>query len=242
MKNWIKIAGLLMLTLPFVVQAEDFTYTTNADNTITITGYTGTNGVLSIPSMINGLPVTRIRSFAFYNYPGLTGSLTIPAGVTGIGHAAFYNCSNLTGSLTIPAGVTNIGDSAFLNCSGLTGVYFLGNAPSVGSLPFSGVATKTIYYLPGTTNWTNPWANCPTALWTPQVQTGDADFGMRTNGFGFNINWASGMTVVVEACTNLTSGIWEPVATNTLTGESVQFSDPAFTNYPSRYYRVSMPQ
>ncbi len=50
------------------------------------------------------------------------------------------------------------------------------------------------------------------------------------------------MTVVVEACTNLAEGIWVPVGTNTLTGGSVQFSDPAFTNYPSRYYRVSMPQ
>ena len=30
---------------------------------------------------------------------------------------------------------------------------------------------------------------------------------MQTNQFGFNINWASGMVVVVEACTDLTNPV-----------------------------------
>ncbi len=63
---------LLLLTLPFVVQAQDYTYTTNDDNTITITGYTGSGGDVTIPDTINGLPVTSIGSYAFYQCSSLT--------------------------------------------------------------------------------------------------------------------------------------------------------------------------
>ena len=31
----------------------------------------------------------------------------------------------------------------------------------------------------------------PTALWSPQVQTSDTSFGVRTNQFGFTITWAA---------------------------------------------------
>jgi hypothetical protein len=75
-------------------------------------------------------------------------------------------------------------------------------------------------------------------LWDPQVQTSDASFGIRTNEFGFNVNWASGMTVVVEASTSLTNPNWLPVSTNTLLSGSAYFSDLQWTNYPARFYRV----
>jgi hypothetical protein len=76
---------------------------------------------------------------------------------------------------------------------------------------------------------------------TPQVQTSDASFGVRTNQFGFNLDGASGMTVVVEASASLTSPNCFPVATNTLTGGSFYFSDPQWTNYPMRFYRIRSP-
>jgi hypothetical protein len=81
----------------------------------------------------------------------------------------------------------------------------------------------------------------PTAPWIPQIQTKDGCFGVQTNGFGFNINWASGRTVVLEACTDLANPAWSPVATNTLTDGSSYFNDPAWTNYTSRFYRVHSP-
>ncbi|HWY32809.1 MAG TPA: hypothetical protein VNX46_18740 [Candidatus Acidoferrum sp.] len=64
---------------------------------------------------------------------------------------------------------------------------------------------------------------------------------MQSNGFGFNINWASGQTVVVEACTNLANTSWLPVQTNMLSGGSFYFSDPQWTNYPARFYRLRSP-
>jgi hypothetical protein len=64
---------------------------------------------------------------------------------------------------------------------------------------------------------------------------------MQNNQFGFDINWASGQVIVVEACTNLASLVWIPLQTNTLTNGLFHFSDPQWTNYPGRYYRISSP-
>ena len=75
----------------------------------------------------------------------------------------------------------------------------------------------------------------------PQVQTSDASFGVRTNRFGFTLTGTSGLVIVVEACTDLAHPIWSPLQTNTLTGGSYYFSDPAWTNYPGRFYRLRSP-
>jgi hypothetical protein len=73
------------------------------------------------------------------------------------------------------------------------------------------------------------------------VQSAGASFGVRTNQFGFNINWASGQTVVVEACTDLANPTWTPVGTNTITDSASYFSDPQWMNYPTRLYRIRSP-
>ena len=78
-------------------------------------------GVVSIPSVLGGCPVTAIGSNAFYNCVGLK-SVTIPDSVTSIGDRAFYQCSGLTNVL-IGNGVTSIGSSAFLYCTNLTAVH-----------------------------------------------------------------------------------------------------------------------
>jgi hypothetical protein len=99
----------------------------------------------------------------------------------------------------------------------------------------------TVYYMPGTTGWGSMFAGRPTVLWNPQAQTKSATFGVRTNRFGFNITGSSNLVIVVEACTNLANPIWSPVRTNTLTGGLSYFSDPQWTNYPGRFYRLRSP-
>ncbi len=59
---------------------------------------TDTEGVLSIPAKINGMPVTAIGSMAFSGCRNLT-KVIIPEGVTSIGRDAFGGCENLTVSL-----------------------------------------------------------------------------------------------------------------------------------------------
>jgi hypothetical protein len=46
---------------------------------------------------------------------------------------------------------------------------------------------------------------------------------------------------VVEACTNLSNPVWQPVQTNTFTAGTAYFSDPQWTNYPGRFYRLRSP-
>jgi len=160
----------------------------------------------------------------------------------------------VAGSYTIPGSVTNIGDSAFAGCLSLTSVYFQGNAPSLGASVFSYTLygpwgedpqqvwdPATVFYLPGTTGWGTTLGGLPTALWPPQIQSSNASFGVQTNQFGFNINWASGMSVAVDASTNLANPIWTPITTNTLTSSTVYFSDPEWSKYPTRFYRLRWP-
>ena len=68
-----------------------------------------------------------------------------------------------------------------------------------------------------------------------------SDASVRTNQFGFTITGPSNVMIVVQACSNLTNPIWSPVSTNMLTGGASYFSDPQWTNYPARFYRLFTP-
>jgi hypothetical protein len=102
----------------------------------------------------------------------------------------------------------------------------------------------TAYYLPGTAGWGPAFDILPTALWllpNPVILNNNPDFGLQTKGFGFVISWATNIPVVVEACTGLVNPVWSPISTNILTGGSSYFSDPEWTNYPARLYRLRSP-
>ena len=86
-------------------------YTVNADGTLEIDKYVGSDTVFEIPAEIGGKKVTKIRYNAFENRTSLT-SVTIPDSVTDIGFQAFHNCTSLK-SVTIPASVISIGTYAF---------------------------------------------------------------------------------------------------------------------------------
>ncbi|HUI05705.1 MAG TPA: leucine-rich repeat domain-containing protein, partial [Verrucomicrobiae bacterium] len=105
---------LLILLLPAGAQAQ-WAYATNADNTIIITGYTGSGGAIAIPDTINGLVVATIKCNVFSENSSLT-SVMIKSNVTSIGSDAFYDCTELK-SLLIPTSVTYFGDQAFYGCT-----------------------------------------------------------------------------------------------------------------------------
>jgi hypothetical protein len=186
---------------------------------------------------------TSIGWDAFGGCNGLT-SINIPNSVTSIEDFAFGGCGNLT-NVTIGNGITSIEPAAFSECGGLTGIYFTGNAPVLGSsFIYASVFyddSATVYYLPGTTGWGTTFGGLWSSLWLPQIQTSDGWFGVKNKQFGFNIAWASGEVVVVEAATNLANPIWTPVSTNTLANGTSYFSDPQWSNYPSRFYRLRSP-
>ena len=224
-----------------------FLYCTNLTNVIIpnsviIIGDHAFDTCLGLTSVVIPDSVTSIGNSAFEGCWPLT-NVRICNGVTSIGDSAFWDCESLT-SLTIPSSVTNIGNSAFVYCFDLTSVFFTGNAPTANDL-FNldhGGDDVTVYYLPGTTGWGATFGGRPTALWVlpyPQILTTAPDFGVHSNQFGFRISWATNVPVVVEASANL--GTWLPVSTNTLTNGWSYFSDPAWTNYSARFYRIRSP-
>jgi hypothetical protein len=165
--NLTRICLLLMalFALPGAVQAQ-FTYT-NINGTITITGYTGSGGAVTIPSTINGLPVTSIGASAFYN--AFVTSVTIPNSVVSIGDDAFsgsdlgsvtigtnvtslgedaFSVTPLT-SVIIPNSVTNIGDYAFHECAFMTNITIGSGVIYIGSYAFAVCVDLTSVYFKG---------------------------------------------------------------------------------------------
>ena len=109
--------SLLALALPVCVAAanpvtpEGLYYEVVDDQVIITDCVESTTGELTIPSEIDGKPVTAIKNTAFFGCHSLA-SVVIPAGVTSIGDQAFHSCTNLS-KVTIPASVTSIGNGAF---------------------------------------------------------------------------------------------------------------------------------
>jgi len=207
-------------------------------STVTNIGMAAFTDCYSLASVTLFDGITRIPEFVFGYCRSLT-RVTIPNSVTSIGGFAFQHCDSLA-SITIPGSVTFLEGYVFDWCHSLKGVYFLGNAPPE-YYNFRGATNATVYYLPATTGWGPIYDGRPAVLWNPQVPATDRSFGLGTNGFGFTITGASNLVLVVEASTNLATPLWFPVSTNTLAGGSSYFSDPRWTNYSGRFYRLRSP-
>ena len=109
------------LTAPAAFAAEttpptsDYTYTITKNNTVTITGYTGSDTALTVPAKLDGSPVTEIAADAFAEQTKLT-SVTLPDGLEKIADDAFFNCTSLK-TLALPDSVTSLTGAAFSGCT-----------------------------------------------------------------------------------------------------------------------------
>jgi hypothetical protein len=245
--------GLSSVTIPESVTSLEEGAFANCTNLANITipdgvATIGDSAFANCPKLVSvAIPdsVTSIGGSAFAGCGGLA-NLTLGKSVVSLGTNAFGYCIGLT-NLTFPNTVIAIADQAFASCTNLTQIYFQGNAPSLGMGVFANY--PTVYYLPGTTGWGPTFPGFPKVVWAlpnPVILTyaaptplwNHASFGVRTNAFGFLISWATNVPVVVEASANLFDAIWSPLATNTLSSGTSYFSDPRWTNYPARFYRV----
>ncbi len=123
-----------------------FNYTTNTDNTITITGYIGSGGDVVISRYIDGLPVSTIGGGAFFQCSNLT-SANIPGSVTIIGAGAFANCPNLA-SVDVPNSVTSIGSAAFAGCGSLMSVHIPDGVTAIAGSTFVACSSLTSADIP----------------------------------------------------------------------------------------------
>ena len=114
-------------------EAESVPYTWTANNgEVTITGYTGTSTVVSLPETINGWPVTAVGESAFAD--SALRSIDLGA-VTTVGESAFRGCASLE-SVSMAA-VTAIGDDAFADCENLRAPGFGSGLTSIGDQAYA---------------------------------------------------------------------------------------------------------
>lgn len=228
-------------------------------DSVTYLGDAAFSSCVNLANATIGRGITSIG----HGWPGAFGTfwgcasltrVTIPDNVTNIADGsihlggalgAFYQCANLT-NVVVSKNLTHLGTGAFNYCGKLVGVYFRGNAPTPGTNYFGEdvfhVSEMAIlYYLPGTTGWGPTFAGRPTALWNPQARINAGNFGVSENRFGFPIAGTPDIPLVVEAATDLTTAVWVPLQSCTLTNGSIYFSDAQWTNYSMRFYRIRSP-
>lgn len=128
---------------PMAYTDGSYQFILNADNTATITKYTGNEHRITIPAQVTHgaqtYPVSKIGDRVFCNYKYVLTSVQIPDTVTEIGSNAFYNCTSLK-RVTIqdnkPSCVKKIGRQAFMFCSELTDIPILDSVTEIDSEAF----------------------------------------------------------------------------------------------------------
>jgi hypothetical protein len=134
---------VLLLMLPAMTQAQ-FNYVT-IDGAVTVGGYTGPAGPVTIPDTLDGLPVIGIGYSGTTGFDSLT-SVVIPNSVTNIDDYAFYG-SNLR-SVTIFSSSLRIGSQAFGACLSLTNVTINGVVSSIGYGAFNRCTSLVTFAIP----------------------------------------------------------------------------------------------
>jgi hypothetical protein len=137
------LLSFLVLILTSAAQAQ-FNFSTTND-TITITGYTGSISNVVVPDTINGLPVVAIGDRAFQNKLTIT-NVVIGSNVKSIGRLAFSNLGFLK-SVSIPEGVTNIAGAAFA-ANPLREITFPESLIAIGAQAFDGCDSLTSLRIP----------------------------------------------------------------------------------------------
>ena len=139
------ISTFALYTTP-VLTSGNYTYTFN-NNEVTITGVVDCiSGNVVIPRNIDGFPVTKIGSRAFYECVGIN-SVIVPSSVTEIASLAFYGCVSLT-NVIIEHGVTSIDAHAFENCYSLTNIAIPNSVTSISNGAFYNCKNLTSITIP----------------------------------------------------------------------------------------------
>lgn len=207
--------------------------TWNMPNTVTNIQRSAFVNCAGLNAVVFGTNVMRIEDEAFFGCSSIT-EVRLPDSMQRVGSMAFAACDSLR-RVFVPATVRRLEDLTFLACVSLQGAYFSGDAPETGEevLDASPVTMK-VYHMQGTSGWQSQFGDRETAVWYPSLEVSP---DLLSTPPSFAIRWGSGQTVVVESTTNVLDGTWLPVSTNTLVNHNSRFTDSAWTNYSTRFYR-----
>lgn len=133
----VSMLAVCQISFAFAETDGDYTYTVNLDNTVTITDYTGSDTVVTVPETLGeqNYPVSEIGNSAFENC--VATQIILPATVTKIADIAFKGCASLT-AITLPDALISVGAGAFVDCAKLESLNFGQNVTSIGSSVVSG--------------------------------------------------------------------------------------------------------
>lgn len=102
-------------------QSSDYTYEFIDLNTaVRITAYTGNGTSVSIPSEIDGKPVTELSEELFYKNTDIT-DVKVGANVKELPESCFEGCTKLT-NVSLPEGLKTIGCLVFNGCTSLRSI------------------------------------------------------------------------------------------------------------------------
>lgn len=122
--------------VPEIVTANEVIYKIVGGNAIVadLTDAGRNLQTISIPSKINGIPVTSIAESVFYSCENLE-EIEMPDTIASIGEGAFAYCKSLK-RIDIPHEVTIVENSTFLGCKSLSVVNIPNGVTSIGSSAF----------------------------------------------------------------------------------------------------------
>lgn len=114
-----------------------------------------------IPSLIEGLPVKIIGSYAFSDCVAMT-NVTLPSGVSRLDDGAFNRCESLL-EISLPNTVTNLGDHAFYGCDALWSASLSSSIADIGDGTFYACKSLTDVTIPAavTNVGVNAFMICP---------------------------------------------------------------------------------
>lgn len=188
------------------VPADVSSLTFSDGTNTTVTGYTGSFGVLTFPST-----ATAIAASAFLNNANVIGA-TIPSTLQSIGANAFKG-SGLK-SIALPSTLSSIGNNAFQTCLSLTSITFPGaNITSLGSYLFAGCTALTSVTVPsGMTSIPASCFNGCLALSSVTLHDGVSSIGSYAfsactglTSFTFPSSLTTLSSYTFNGCTGLTS-------------------------------------
>nr|WP_305119683.1 leucine-rich repeat protein [Ruminococcus sp. zg-924] len=138
--------------VPVTASAAEYTtkgykYSVNNSNA-TITGYSGNETILNIPSKLGGYNVTSIGINAFKQNSKITG-ITLPNSVTKISSNSFSDCTKLT-TVAIGNSVDSMGSYAFAGCILLNKVTIANGSTIIGYGAFQDCTSLITVSIPNT--------------------------------------------------------------------------------------------
>ena len=163
--------------------SEKIVFSVDANGVLTgVSGLSGSDITVEIPSEVNGITVTEIGKDVFKDNKNV-GRLIIPDSVTKLGYRMCSGCTALS-EVRLPAGLTVIPDEAFDGCSSLRTVNFPDTLKEIRSDAFCGTDLTEFIAPDSLTNvWSYAFKDCAalSAVELKNVRSvGDGTFGNCT--------------------------------------------------------------